>query len=966
MYPYSNSEYGEARLKIQGYEVPFMGARVNFGVNVPSTATIQIIPTKQAKAIRPGMKVFISYRDHYASMLTGYEIFRQLFEGEVMGWSYQRTEGGRAINLSAIDYANFLINANQYYLNFETTQFLGSSQIAVFAGVRKVQGQLLGTKGKLSSFFTQNKDESFDQVIKRILLDVANVNVYFNRNMNELSLAARIVSASTSEMAKAVFDSDFAVDFIKQQLNKSGGVQSLWKTVAMLLNIVHHEIISCPTPSVVPIRSYSKEQRAGVYWSQRDIADISTDLEKTMQKKHGTKSWVPGNFIVKPNAWMLEPPQCNIMYANEVTGLSYAVNYQNKITRLQLIPNSPIIKGKNRLNILQAVYQPNSLREYIRGNYGSLTTRVKAQNLREFDFLTNEELERGIVAGFSTILPGATAFLTSHSAKNIAKRKASSSGSGQVYTEDIQTFVSRLAEFEFYRKRAAANSFSVQGVFKPHIIAGHPMIFVDDTDMEMDVMAFVSGGAHIINASGHMNTQLNLELGRELSDEVPNLDKQAIKGGIPLLPSEPPLPAWFDTAYTHGKVGGQVYSKTLGCSGFLNVANNTQNDIAFSLAQNPTTSFPNGRVVGNAALQQQHLQEVRQKMVAAADGLRKKYRGAAAAGEHGLFAYQTTFRPIATEEQMLQTFYGGKLKGVRSLKYGLSYTGDIRTSRVEAEIYGNNTNKDRVPNTINLQSVDSRNATTANPPSSNSSSNQTNTPSSVNSTNTTTPSSTQNNSPSVLVQVKSTKSKSVLATNPGPPSLDVKTGANFLHFAAQYALGKPYVFGYPRSWVNPADPPTAFDCSGISWYTARQFGVQLNRRSIEMFQGLTSISVEEALKTPGALLFFFKNLDKPQKYWRKHVALSVGDNKTTLETLNPKSPCKYYRRGYAKYWTHAGLIPGFTYGNVTVQGTVNLVKTNFAAYHADFDRRRKLILSNHLRIASEYQQSLAALTAILG
>lgn len=712
MYPYSTSEYIDMKLRIQGYEVPFLGARVSFGVNLPSTATIQIIPTGVAKRIRAGMRVHLFYRDHVASMISGVEINRVLFEGEIHGKSFSRTEGARAINLSCIDFANYYINANQYLLNFQTTQFVASADIAVFAGVNKIQGQLLGNKARISQFFSQDKDESFDKVVERIIGDVRNVNRFFSYNLDLYKLVERIFSGSNAEMAKAIFNHDVAIDVLRQQINKSGGVQSLWKTISQMLSMVHHEIVSMSSPSYLPTTEFRGVESAPVYWTQGDVRDISRDAVN-LQVKSG-HAYRPGNFLIKPNAWQLEPPQCNIIYANEVTALNYQVNWQNKITRLQLIPNNPIVKGRNPLNILSAVYQPYALQEYVRSNYGKVSSKSgaggisKGTKLRQFDFLSNEEIERGIVAGFSTILPGATAFLLSHSARNVAKRKGAGK-SDSVQNEDLSTFTQRLAEFEFHRKRAGANQLQIQCAFKPHIAPGYPCLFIDDSDLNLDVMAYVQGGSHMISAGGSVTTSLQLALARDLSEEEPDLNRMASgttvsdavvqqtlntastgsPGNLPQSPSEPPLPAWFDDAYTYGKVGPRVYSKTLGCSGLLQVGNNSKDEVTFDLPRNPIVQLGKGRAVDNPELLQQHLQEVRRKMNVSIDSLRGEYQAARDAGEHVMFTYMKTFRPIVTEEQLLIDTYDGKLTGAMSLHSSSVYTGDIRTNHVKADIFGN-------------------------------------------------------------------------------------------------------------------------------------------------------------------------------------------------------------------------------------------------------------------------------------
>ena len=123
--------------------------------------------------------------------------------------------------------------------------------------------------------------------------------------------------------------------------------------------------------------------------------------------------------------------------------------------------------------------------------------------------------------------------------------------------------------------------------------------------------------------------------------------------------------------------------------------------------------------------------------------------------------------------------------------------------------------------------------------------------------------------------------------------------------------GKPYIYGYE---VDLADPdPKAFDCSELEEWACSQLGVKPkfpdgSANQLEYCrQHGTLISIEEAIRTPGALLFY-------QTEEHHHVATSQGNGKTIEARGKVYGVGQWDARG--RGWTHAALIPGLDYGEV--------------------------------------------------
>lgn len=112
--------------------------------------------------------------------------------------------------------------------------------------------------------------------------------------------------------------------------------------------------------------------------------------------------------------------------------------------------------------------------------------------------------------------------------------------------------------------------------------------------------------------------------------------------------------------------------------------------------------------------------------------------------------------------------------------------------------------------------------------------------------------------------------------------------------AAEKHRGKPYLYN--------AKGPHSFDCSGLITFAGADIGVWVPHGSSNQIEDATDISVSEAIKTPGALL-----------YLPGHIAISKGDG-TTIEARNPTLGVNNFsaaNRGF----TRGGLLRDISYPN---------------------------------------------------
>jgi cell wall-associated NlpC family hydrolase len=102
--------------------------------------------------------------------------------------------------------------------------------------------------------------------------------------------------------------------------------------------------------------------------------------------------------------------------------------------------------------------------------------------------------------------------------------------------------------------------------------------------------------------------------------------------------------------------------------------------------------------------------------------------------------------------------------------------------------------------------------------------------------------------------------------------------------AALSQRGDPYIWGANASFSDPN--PRGFDCSELVRWAAHRGGVTLPDGSWQQYLALQRqgavIPVEQAIHTPGALLFRFSSTPRPGggRPGEAHVAISLGNGKT--------------------------------------------------------------------------------------
>lgn len=150
------------------------------------------------------------------------------------------------------------------------------------------------------------------------------------------------------------------------------------------------------------------------------------------------------------------------------------------------------------------------------------------------------------------------------------------------------------------------------------------------------------------------------------------------------------------------------------------------------------------------------------------------------------------------------------------------------------------------------------------------------------------------------------------AVDPGVV-LTGETGRAAFLGAARAQIGDPYRFG-AETKPDDADPG-AFDSSELVQWAAAQAGITLPDGSWKQYRHLagsgSTVSVEDALRTPGALVFGFSSdpLASAERPARSYVGVSLGDG-TVLDVSERAGEVRVMEPG--SFYTHAAVIPELT------------------------------------------------------
>lgn len=412
---------------IAGIEVPITSVTVNYGVWKIPEATISMFPDPQLQRFgaEDRVPVVIFYLDEYIEPEKPQ--WRMLFEGEIVGWGYTNSAGGRSLQFDCVmDIAMY----TQLFLFYMSTV----STLAQGAVAEKQDASLI-TRGvseypyalfhrglidsKDVSFITRPFDLAYNVVRGLIATTVPDnrrcapaIN-FFTRWCRRNQFHNKWVAlpfldeqhddklVKVAEQPAGVFPilravkSQLAVDSIQNHVMSAYSGGSVWTMLKRVLDTVFMELSMLPTPAAVStytngsilgppyvrtpaeilrVQDEEAEARAGAALTavaETDILDISTLRERlgafTAPTAIDPKKPIRlTNYFIKPQMFFGLPPTCNVIFPSMTPQFQYQESYVTQPTRIYFEDNhlATLVGGQQQTADLDRIITSALTRAY--------------------------------------------------------------------------------------------------------------------------------------------------------------------------------------------------------------------------------------------------------------------------------------------------------------------------------------------------------------------------------------------------------------------------------------------------------------------------------------------------------------------------------------------------------------------------------------------------------------------------
>jgi hypothetical protein len=498
-----------AKLFLEGIEVPMIGATVSYTVNTAAIAYIDVVPHKSINNIKPRTLVHVFVRDFH-NPEEGFP-YVLMFEGEVFGIAFGKTTTSRTMTLSCIDYSSYWDNAIIYFMDPLKSLGKGAEELAS-EGMNQANNSKMGIPGQVvshstSSFFLQTISGAggdFLDGLVAVYKKITKINSFFKLSDEKLHIVDRITLKSSGKLTE-LLQQDQARSWFEGIVGSFTGYQTLRMVVQDLMGIIFHDGVTIPFPALVGGKLIE--------------------------------------FVFKPNLFMIPPPTCNIFYPDEYSSFNFNRNFFQEPTRLIYQPSLPVF-GAGVAIKMPHTFAPDSFAHFMKAQgvtdyIGTGDLQISADTFgfyldpdsgesaetnnglkREQQFLTNEERMKGMLLTNETMMPAVTQFR------------------GSVGQEGNSNLSAKIAKYLFFKKRFQQREVQITSHLKPSVVPGFNVMILDDSDADQTVLAYCSSVTHRVYANQGGYTNIQLSYARTVEEQDSTTGKS----------NEPLVPPWFDSA----------------------------------------------------------------------------------------------------------------------------------------------------------------------------------------------------------------------------------------------------------------------------------------------------------------------------------------------------------------------------------------------------------------------------------
>jgi hypothetical protein len=529
---------------LNGLEIPSADVNISYGVWMIPEATISLPPHRalQRLGAEDRIEVAIFYLDDLANPKK--PEFKLMFEGDIIGWSYVNTPGGRRMNFNAIADISIFTQLYFYFMNTvdavvgaATTKGFEANSIpqpGVFYPFSLFKKGLISTDKNPAPDINKPFDLVFN-VLKGIVSNDVRPELksypavnFFSRWVRKRNFINRFAALplfeDENDTEKGVFpilkavQADFALKTMQQNLAATvGEAGSIFDVLKQTLGLVYHELAMIPTAPCFRVRLED-----GTI-----IGPASTT--PTTPERAAKEPLRLINYFVKPQLLFGIAPTCNVIFPSMLNSLQYSENYLAQPTRTYL--NDQFITGLLPQNAFTSsaltVGYPPEVNSVLKQRSGQITDGTKdvisnGKNVLVFpeEFFKGPVINRGAVPSWFTYLKN----------KEVAV--------DQEYR--LTKLFELYAQYEHFRSRYEKRGGAVDLSFNPYVIPGFPCVIFDGQSSSFDVTGYLMNVTQSFS-SGNMRTSISYSFGRTIQEMFDILKYDMDKLGVVLgrAPAEP-------------------------------------------------------------------------------------------------------------------------------------------------------------------------------------------------------------------------------------------------------------------------------------------------------------------------------------------------------------------------------------------------------------------------------------------
>jgi hypothetical protein len=543
-------------------------------------------PQLQRFGAEDRVPVVIFYLDEYIDPEN--PTWRMLFEGEIVGWSYTNSAGGRALQFDCV--MDIAMYTQLFLFYMSSVSALGQGHAASQTNPTVLNQAVteypyaLFHRGlidnKDASFITRPFDLAYNVVRGLISSNVPDerrcipmVN-FFTRwcrrnQFHNKWVALPFLDEQHDENLKVKTDqpqgvfpifravkSQLAVDAIQKHVMAEYSGATVWTMLKRVFDTVFMEMVMLPTPAAVSTFTNGSIIGKPIVRTQEELnklhkAALAKQQEETKASAaaFGTplQSFslpVPSiidpkkplrltNYFIKPQFFFGLPPTCNVIFPSMTPQFQYRESYVTQPTRLYFEDNAlaALVGGQQGRKDISDIITNALSRAYPPEADVKHRRRIKGTSGGETGknlLIWPEEFFKGPVTARVPAPPWLMYFAAAGQGKGAKTTSAADSKTvdpaNGTSLTDNDVYL-LYAQYEYFRQRYIKRGGAVSCAFQPYVIPGFPLMVFDDFQSRMHLIGYLMNARQTISSSG-TGTQLNFSYARTIYEFLADIKNE--------------------------------------------------------------------------------------------------------------------------------------------------------------------------------------------------------------------------------------------------------------------------------------------------------------------------------------------------------------------------------------------------------------------------------------------------------